>query len=346
MAATLETLPRECLEETLLYLDARDVVAAMATSRTVRQVAGGERVWRELAFRDFGVCEPAVKGICDTLQQSHDGCTSGSKAVVEKSNEYLSVDVQNAPCAAPIMEDTFASLKKYKLAYNDWAMAFNNASQVCKVGANIREYNGISFMSMHKSLEDVERVAQDACAEDDFDAEAARPKAELGASVRNADVCSRLKDLTASMIADADTSSAQIQCFAANCVALKAAEQVKLDALVAAHAEYEAKYLAYSAAITAYNQKVSDKNTLKAAVMESYEIFNPIKTTTVAKFDKDNVVYQKFESGAAKGNCGLSDCEMESVCGYAVAADADYYVEEKRGKCVQKNKDLVEHCHK
>ena len=118
--------------------------------------------------------------------------------------------------------------------------------------------------------------------------------------------------------------------------------QFKLDALVA----YEAKYLAYSAAITAYNQKVSDKNTLKAAVMESYEIFNPIKTTTVAKFDKDNVVYQKFESGAAKGSCGLSDCEMESVCGYAIAADADYYVEEKRGKCVQKNKDLVEHCHK
>ena len=295
----------------------------------------------------FGVCEPTVKGICDTLQQSHDGCTSGSKAVVEKSNEYLSVDVQNAPCAAPIMEDTFASLKKYKLAYNDWAMAFNNASQVCKVGANIREYNGISFMSMHKSLEDVERVANDACAEDDFDAEAARPKnAELGASVRNADVCSKLKDLTASMIADADTSSAQIQCFAAACIDLKAAEQVKLDALVAAHAEYEAKYLAYSAAITAYNQKVSDKNTLKAAVMESYEIFNPIKTTTVAKFDKDNVIYQKFESGAAKGSCGLSDCEMESVCGYAIAADADYYVEEKRGKCVQKNKDLVEHCHK
>ena len=58
MAATLETLPRECLEEILMYLDARDVVAAMATSRAVRQVAGGERVWRELAFRDFGVCEP------------------------------------------------------------------------------------------------------------------------------------------------------------------------------------------------------------------------------------------------------------------------------------------------
>ena len=111
------------------------------------------------------VCRAHREGICDTLQQSHDGCTSGSKAVVEKSNEYLSVDVQNAPCAAPIMEDTFASLKKYKLAYNDWAMAFNNASQVCKVGANIREYNGISFMSMHKSLEDVERVANDACAE-------------------------------------------------------------------------------------------------------------------------------------------------------------------------------------
>ena len=59
MAATLETLPRECLEEILLYLDARDVVAAMATSRAVRQVARAERVWRELAFRDFGVCEPA-----------------------------------------------------------------------------------------------------------------------------------------------------------------------------------------------------------------------------------------------------------------------------------------------
>jgi len=58
MGTTLESLPRECLEEVLLYLDAKDVVSAMASSKTLRQVAGGERVWKEFAFRDFGVCEP------------------------------------------------------------------------------------------------------------------------------------------------------------------------------------------------------------------------------------------------------------------------------------------------
>jgi sulfur relay (sulfurtransferase) DsrC/TusE family protein len=71
-----------------------------------------------------------------------------------------------------------------------------------------------------------------------------------------------------------------------------------------------------------------------------------VKAATGAKFTKDYEVYHKFETGAANGNCGLTACEMESVCGYDIEADASAYVEkDANGKCRGKTVDLVEHCY-
>ena len=57
-------------------------------------------------------------------------------------------------------------------------------------------------------------------------------------------------------------------------------------------------------------------------------------------------MYHKFETGAANGNCGLTACEMESVCGYDIEADASAYVEkDANGNCCGRTVDLVEHCY-
>ena len=110
---------------------------------------------------------------------------------------------------------------------------------------------------------------------------------------------------------------------------------------------FQANYDKYFAAAEGFNAKVEDKNAKLAAVQAAHVQLAEVKSTTGAKFTKDYEVYHKFETGAANGNCGLTECEMESVCGYDIEADASAYVEkDANGKCRDKTVDLVEHCYK
>lgn len=87
MGTSLETLPRECLEEVLLNLDAKDMVSMMATSRALRLVAGGERMWADLAYRDFGVCEAAG-------DETASSCTPEGDALEGSRWRALHADIQ------------------------------------------------------------------------------------------------------------------------------------------------------------------------------------------------------------------------------------------------------------
>ena len=113
----------------------------------------------------LGVCTPTVTDICDTLQGSRDSCTSSSDAAQTKADGYLTVDVRASPCDGDEQYSTLNALKAYKVAYNNWGTAFNNASQVCKVGETIRDYNGQSFMALHKNVDQVAKAAAAVCNE-------------------------------------------------------------------------------------------------------------------------------------------------------------------------------------
>jgi hypothetical protein len=292
----------------------------------------------------FGVCTPTVKDICDTLQGSRDSCTSSSDAAQAKADDYLTVDVRASPCDGDEQSSTLNALKAYKVAYNNWATAFNNASQVCKVGETIRDYNGQSFMALHKNVDQVAKAAAAVCSEDDFNAEGSLPN--LGSSEKNKAICEKMNNDLAKLSEDSQTSSKQIQCFSSKCQELSGKEATAFADMKAKFETFQANYDKYFAAAEGFNAKVEDKNAKLAAVQAAHVQLAEVKAATGAKFTKDYEVYHKFETGAANGNCGLTACEMESVCGYDIEADASAYVEkDANGKCRGKTVDLVEHCY-
>ena len=292
----------------------------------------------------FGVCTPTVKDICDTLQGSRDSCTSSSDTAQTKADDYLTVDVRASPCEGDEQHSTHNALKAYKVAYNNWATAFNNASQVCKVGETIRDYNGQSFIALHKNVDQVAKAAAAVCSEDDFNAEGSLPN--LGSSEKNKAICEKMNNDLAKLSEDSQTSSKQIQCFSSKCQELSGKEATAFADMKAKFETFQANYDKYFAAAEGFNAKVEDKNAKLAAVQAAHVQLAEVKATTGAKFTKDYEVYHKFETGAANGNCGLTACEMESVCGYDIEADASAYVEtDANGKCRGKTVDLVEHCY-
>jgi len=292
----------------------------------------------------FGVCTPTVKDICDTLQGSRDSCTSSSDAAQAKADDYLTVDVRASPCDGDEQSSTLNALKAYKVAYNNWATAFNNASQVCTVGGTIRDYNGQSFMALHKNVDQVAKAAAAVCSEDDFNAEGSLPN--LGSSEKNKAICEKMNNDLAKLSEDSQTSSKQIQCFSSKCQELTGKEATAFADMKAKFETFQANYDKYFAAAEGFNAKVEDKNAKLAAVQAAHVQLAEVKAATGAKFTKDYEVYHKFETGAANGNCGLTACEMESVCGYDIEADASAYVEkDANGKCRGKTVDLVEHCY-
>ena len=83
----------------------------------------------------------------------------------------------------------------------------------------------------------------------------------------------------------------------------------------------------------------------KAAAEESFDVFRPLKGDMTGKFHKDLEVYMSFASGAAEGNCGLTDCEMTAVCSFEMQYKFEDYVTKSERGCVRNDKPLVELCY-
>jgi hypothetical protein len=155
-----------------------------------------------------------------------------------------------------------------------------------------------------------------------------------------------MKNDLAKLSEDSQTSSKQIQCFSSKCQELTGKEATAFADMKSKFGVFDANYKKYFAAVKDFNDKVETKNAKLAAVQAAHVQLAEVKTATGAKFTKDYEVYHKFETGAANGNCGLTACEMESVCGYDIEADASAYVEkDANGNCRGRTVDLVEHCY-
>ena len=294
----------------------------------------------------FGICAPTVKNICDSMQSSVTSCMDGSSKAAEKSAAHDGIDVQLSPCDDAIQKETADALKEYKSAYNAWANAYNNASQTCKVGTGIRDYNSNLLSPLSGKLESVENAALAVCGEEDFDHEASLPpKSNLGASERNKAICDKMRTNIAKLRSDAQTASAQIQCFGSKCVAQRDAENDAFNVLNEKYSAYSIKFDQYSKAAKDYNDLVTSKKIAKDAAIAEYGLFNDAMADNSAKFSKDSGVFDKFVSGAAKGSCGLTQCEIDAVCGNDIAQKTDQYAAKKDGKCKQVEFDSAEICY-
>ena len=292
----------------------------------------------------FGVCAPTVDTICDAMDNSKTACMLASQKVIDATISYNHLDVQNSPCVSSIHKVTADAHEAYRVAYDEWVYAYNNASHACKVGAAIRDYNGMAFVQHHQNMDNIQKVSEMVCNDlDGFDFNAPHRRSLLNS--KNNETCQNINQLIAEIKADTDLASRQIQCFASECMATKSLEAFKFQTLVNKFYEYDKTLTDYKSSVESYNEAVEDKYLKKAAAEESFDVFNPLKADMTAKFHKDLEVYMSFASGAAEGNCGLTDCEMTAVCSFEMQYKfSDYVTKSDRG-CVRNDKPVVELCY-
>ena len=299
----------------------------------------------------FGVCAPTVDQICAHMQTSKDSCALASQKVIDATISYNHLDVQSSPCVSAVHRVTNDAHDAYRAAYDEWVYAYNNASHACKIGSAIRDYNGMAFVQHHQNMDNIQKVAEMVCNEEEFDpnevlaqpGEAVAEEAALG-DAPNKETCNNIQQLIAEIKSDTDLASRQIQCFASECVNSKSMEAYKYQELQLKYSEYAASLEEYKTAVETYNDAVADKYLKKAAAEEAFDVFNPHKEDMTTKFHKDLEVYMSFASGAAEGNCGLTDCEMTAVCAHEIEAKFETYVDHSDRGCVRHDSLDTELC--
>ena len=99
------------------------------------------------------------------------------------------------------------------------------------------------------------------------------------------------------------------------------------DALVKAHNKFEVVLEKYNDDVYHYNDMISQKNTALATTISAYESFHPVQAGMTQQYDKDVYNFEKFDSGADKGHCGLSDCQVEAICSHKYKKDFEFWVD-------------------
>jgi len=295
----------------------------------------------------FGVCAPTVSTICDDMDNSRTTCTLASQKVLGATVSYNHLDVQNSPCVSSIHKVTADAHEAYRVAYDEWVFAYNNASHSCKIGTAIRDYNGMAFVQHHQNMQNIRKVSEMVCDEEGFFDENAQPKSRalLATETKQSETCSNIKQLIDEIKADTDLASKQIQCFASECMISKSLEAYKFKALQNKFFDYNQTLTSYRASVETFNNAVADKFLKKAAAEEAFEAFHPLKADATAKFHKDLEVYMSFASGAAEGNCGLTDCEMSAVCAFEMQYKFSDYVTKSEKGCVRSDTPIAELCY-
>ena len=118
--------------------------------------------------RDFGSCEPTVRGLCNSIDTARRTCHVIKDEVVARVDAYDAIDVPALPCRtepdAPFAKAAFAQMK-YESAYVDWVNALNEATQVCTVGHALYVHNLALFEAHYATVvsttDDLKRMCAD-----------------------------------------------------------------------------------------------------------------------------------------------------------------------------------------
>jgi hypothetical protein len=128
------------------------------------------------------------------------------------------------------------------------------------------------------------------------------------------------------LIKSLEIASPQLMCFAETCQQKKAGEQVAFEVLVNAHNKFEMAFADYRDEVVAYNDGVEQKHLALAATISSFESFHVIQEELHLGYEKDMDLFDRFDSGADNGHCGLTDCQVQAVCGAQLKSHFETFV--------------------
>ena len=279
--------------------------------------------------KNFGSCSPTVGSVCESIADVSDGCNAISEEINAERARYTAMDPGSSPCAdAPGTPMTVASQKQadYQTALNMWAGAVNDATEVCTVGHGLLVHNAGMYDRHYSVMKEITADLEELCAQSDgankfdFDGAVADAKKNYIPTVRRRklvwwqQLCeptlASLEEITDSL----EIASPQLQCFAETCTAKKATEANAFKALEVAHNEYVAAYNAYTDQADAFNGYVDQKEAQKESVIAKLESFQAGKQANSKIYARDKASFDRFDSGADAGHCGLTSCQVKTVC--------------------------------
>ena len=279
--------------------------------------------------KNFGSCSPTVGSVCASITDVSDGCNTISEEINAERAKYTAMDPGASPCAdTPGTPYKIASEKQaeYQTALNMWAGAVNDATEVCTVGHGLLVHNEGMYDRHYAVMKEITSDLKELCDQSDgankFDFSAAVAEAQKNSipTVRRRklvwwqQLCeptlASLEQITDSL----EIASPQLQCFAEKCTEKKATEANAFKALKAAHNGYVSALNTYKTKADAFNGYVDTKEEQKAGVIAKLESFHAGKQANSKIYTRDKASFDRFDSGADAGHCGLTSCQVKTVC--------------------------------
>ena len=279
--------------------------------------------------KNFGSCSPTVGSVCASITDVSDGCNTISEEINAERAKYTAMDPGASPCAdTPGTPYNIASEKQgeYQTALNMWAGAVNDATEVCTVGHGLLVHNEGMYDRHYEVMKEITADLQELCDQSDgankFDFGAAVADAQKNSipTVRRRklvwwqELCEPTLTSLEQIMDSLEIASPQLQCFAEKCTEKKATEANAFEALKAAHNGYVSALNTYKTKADAFNGYVDTKEEQKAGVIAKLESFHAGKQATSKIYARDKASFDRFDSGADAGHCGLTSCQVKTVC--------------------------------
>ena len=299
--------------------------------------------------KSFGTCEPTVNHICSSLEVTHNNCEHTQRQSMAAEDRYNKHEVGTPPCRvdadAPFAKAAYAQMK-YEASYVDWVNAVNDATEVCTIGHALWVHNLGLYQAHYAKLEattaDLIQLCSGQNHTDEFDIDGAIADASLSYQRASKGPLSHANDrrrlvwwqqlcepsihALEELIKSLEIASPQLMCFAETCQQKKAGEQVAFEVLVNAHNKFEMAFADYRDEVVAYNDGVEQKHLALAATISSFESFHVIQEELHLGYEKDMDLFDRFDSGADNGHCGLTDCQVQAVCGAQLKSHFETFV--------------------
>ena len=314
--------------------------------------------------KDFGGCEPTVRAVCNNIELSRKTCKALKDQITSREEKYDSIEVGALPCRtdpeAPFAKAAYAQMK-YESAYLEWVDAVNDATEVCTIGHALWVHNLALYQAHYATIVSTTNDLKAICAEEGgYDGEVPvdedgnttnsfihHHKFDMSEVIADAEegffepakhhhmgrklvwwqqLCEPSISAMEALCRSLEIETPQLKCFAETCQVKKAAEEVAFDALVKAHNKFEVVFSKYTDDVHGFNSLIKEKNIMLAQTISAYESFHPVQAEVTIAYDKDVSTFERFDSGADKGHCGLSDCQVNAICSHNLITKFEEYV--------------------
>ena len=222
---------------------------------------------------------------------------------------------------------------------------------MCTVGHGLWMYNAEMYNTHFAAMKEITEDLSELCASDEeFDVENAIEEAKKShvPTVRRRhltwwrkDLCEPAINALESITGTLDIVTPELQCYADTCQKAIAAEATAFAELKSAHGAYKTAIGDYKDRAKTYNTAVTNKMDLKASTLSALEGFKSIKQTEGPIFQRDLTAFNRYDDGSDQGRCGLTSCQLHSVCKHQIKDHFADFVNKDTCKAVPMSADNI-----